>query len=47
MCRVFDIGEANGVPFISMEYVDGQDLYKLLGRIGRLPQDKAVEIFEH
>jgi len=44
VCRVFDIGEANGVPFISMEYVDGQDLSKLLGRIGRLPQDKAVEI---
>jgi serine/threonine protein kinase len=44
VCRVFDIGEANGVPFISMEYVDGEDLSTLLRRIGRLPQDKAVEI---
>src|SRR4051812_34748182 len=44
VCRVFDIGEANGVPFISMEYVDGQDLSTLLRRIGRLPQDKAVDI---
>src|SRR5690348_17772865 len=44
VCRVFDIGEANGVPFISMEYVDGEDLSTLLRRIGRLPQDKALEI---
>jgi hypothetical protein len=44
VCRVFDIGEANGVPFISMEYVDGEDLSNLLRRIGRLPQDKSIEI---
>ena len=44
VCRVFDIGETNGVPFISMEYVDGEDLSTLLRRIGRLPQDRAIEI---
>jgi hypothetical protein len=44
VCRVYDIGEADGVPFISMEYVDGEDLASLLLRIGRLPADKAVEI---
>ena len=44
VCRVFDIGEANGVPFISMEYVDGEDLSSLLRRIGRLPEDKAIDI---
>jgi predicted Ser/Thr protein kinase len=44
VCRVFDIGEANGQPYISMEYVDGEDLGALLRRIGRLPNDKAVEI---
>jgi Serine/threonine protein kinase len=44
VCRVFDIGEANGVPFISMEYIDGEDLATLLRKIGRLPQDKAIEI---
>jgi serine/threonine protein kinase len=27
-----------------MEYVDGEDLASLLRRIGRLPQDKALEI---
>src|SRR6516165_5869204 len=41
--RVYDIGEAEGVPFISMEYVDGEDLASLLTRIGRLPADKAIE----
>jgi len=44
VCRVFDIGEADGLPFISMELVDGEDLGSLLRRIGRLPADKAVEI---
>ncbi len=23
VCRVFDIGDADGVPFLTMEYVDG------------------------
>jgi len=44
VCRVFDIGDAQGMPFLTMEYVDGEDLAGLLRRIGRLPQDKAIEI---
>jgi len=44
VCRVFDIGEASGRPFLTMEYVDGEDLSSLLRRIGRLPQDKAIDI---
>jgi hypothetical protein len=44
VCRVFDIGEADGLPFLTMEYVDGEDLATLLRRIGRLPADKAVEV---
>src|SRR5579872_2079248 len=43
VCRVYDIGEIEGMPFISMEYVDGEDLADLLTRIGRLPADKALE----
>jgi predicted Ser/Thr protein kinase len=43
VCRVYDIGEFAGTPFLSMEYVDGEDLASLLPRIGRLPADKAVE----
>jgi predicted Ser/Thr protein kinase len=44
VCRVYDIGEAEGAPFLSMEYVDGEDLASLLRRIGRLPSDKALDI---
>jgi len=44
VCRVYDIGEVNGSTFLSMEYVDGEDLRSLLMRIGRLPGDKAIEI---
>jgi predicted Ser/Thr protein kinase len=44
VCRVYDIGEADGSTFLSMEYVDGENLHSLLRRIGRLPPDKAVEI---
>ena len=44
VCRVYDIGEVEGMPFISMEYVDGEDLASLLLRIGRLPADKAVQM---
>src|SRR5215469_14398037 len=33
VCRVFDIGEADERTFISMEYVDGEDLASLLQRI--------------
>jgi serine/threonine-protein kinase len=43
VCRVYDIGEAEGLPFISMEYVDGEDLSSLLRRVGRLPSDRALE----
>src|SRR5215469_9895127 len=44
VCRVYDIGYVDGLHFISMEYVDGEDLASLLRRIGRLPADKALEI---
>src|SRR5215472_12891889 len=44
VCRVYDIGEADGRHFLSMEYVDGEDLASLLRRIGGLPPSKALEI---
>jgi serine/threonine protein kinase len=44
VCRVYDIGETEGRRFLSMEYIDGEDLDALLRRIGRLPADKAAEI---
>jgi hypothetical protein len=44
VCRLYDLGEADHRRFLTMEYVDGEDLASLLRRIGRLPADKAIEI---
>ena len=44
VCRVYDIGEVDGRHFLSMEFIDGEDLSSLLRRIGRLPGDKATEV---
>ena len=44
VCRVHDIGEYEGHTFLSMEYVDGEDLASLLRRVGRVPAERGVEI---
>jgi len=44
VCRIHDYFEAEGHHFISMEYVDGENLASLLRRIGHLAQAKALEI---
>jgi hypothetical protein len=49
VCRVYDVVEVPGagsttVTFLSMEFIDGEDLASLLRRIGRLPEAKAVQI---
>ncbi|MFZ0417160.1 MAG: serine/threonine-protein kinase [Candidatus Sulfotelmatobacter sp.] len=44
VCRVYDVGDFEGHTFFTMEYVDGEDLASLLRRIGRLPEDKALDI---
>ena len=44
VCRVYDIGEIDGHLFLSMELVDGEDLTTTLGRIGRFPEDKALDV---
>jgi len=35
VCRVYDIGEADGQHFISMEYIRGEELASTLKRFGR------------
>ena len=44
VCRIYDIGEWGVAHFVAMEYVDGEDLARLLRRIRRLPHDTAVHI---
>jgi serine/threonine-protein kinase len=44
VCRVYDIGETEGMHFLSMEYIRGEELSSVLKRFGRLPADKANEL---
>ncbi len=44
VCRVFDIGEASGAHFLTMEHVEGEDLASRLRRLGRPPAEEALEI---
>ena len=44
VCRTYDIGEVDGHVFLSMEYIDGEDLAHVLKRMGRPSNEKAVEI---
>jgi serine/threonine protein kinase/tetratricopeptide (TPR) repeat protein len=42
--RIHDLGDAAGMKFISMAYVDGEDLHHLLMREGRLPTERMLHI---
>ena len=42
--RIFDLGEADGIRFITMEYVEGTSLYQMLREHGKLPVNEAAEI---
>ena len=44
--RIYDLGEADGLKFITMEYVEGQDLRSLLRKQGKFPVAEAVSIAE-
>jgi tetratricopeptide (TPR) repeat protein/predicted Ser/Thr protein kinase len=42
--RIYDLGEADGVKFITMEYLEGRDLRFILHERKKLPPEEAVEI---
>ena len=44
--RVYDLGEGAGIRFVTMQYVDGEDLTALIKREGRLPVPQIVNIFQ-
>lgn len=41
---IYAAGEADGLLYIAMRYVDGDDLRERIGRDGPLPADRAIEI---
>jgi serine/threonine protein kinase/tetratricopeptide (TPR) repeat protein len=42
--RIYDLNEAGGVKFITMEYVEGEDLRSILVRQGKISSGEAVGI---
>ena len=44
--RIFDIGEAGKIKFITMEYLEGENLHQLLKQRGKLEVGEAVDIME-
>ena len=44
VCRVFDFGQADGETYLTMEFVDGEDLSALLRKVGRLTDKKVLDL---
>jgi predicted Ser/Thr protein kinase len=44
--RIYDLGEAQGVKFITMEFLEGDNLHRILKQRGKLDIAEAVEIME-
>jgi len=42
--RIYDFGEGGGVKFITMEFIEGQDLRSLIQERTKFPPEEAVEI---
>ncbi len=43
--RVYDLGQADGIRFLTMQFVDGEDLSHVLKREGKLPIPRLLKIF--
>ena len=44
VAQVYDSGEADGRPYIVMEYVEGETFAELLARRGRIPPAEAIQL---
>jgi serine/threonine protein kinase/Tfp pilus assembly protein PilF len=44
VCRMYDLSEEEKTPFITMEFVPGENLKSLIKRIGQLSKTKALSI---
>ena len=42
--RIFDLGSAEGLRFITMEFIEGEDVAQILARRGKLPVQEAIGI---
>lgn len=46
VCGMFDLGKAEGTLYLTMEFVPGEDLKRLIRRMGQFPTGKAVSVAE-
>jgi eukaryotic-like serine/threonine-protein kinase len=44
LVAVYDVGEIDGLPYIVMEYVEGETLAELMARTGPMQPDRAVDL---
>jgi tetratricopeptide (TPR) repeat protein/predicted Ser/Thr protein kinase len=44
--RIFDLGEADGIKFITMEFIEGQDLKHIVDEQGKLKIEESVRVME-
>jgi serine/threonine-protein kinase len=44
LVAVYDVGDDDGLPYIVMEYVEGEALAELMAREGPMPPDRAVDL---
>jgi serine/threonine protein kinase len=44
ICPIFDVGEINGLPFLSMGYIDGSNLAQALEKEKFLPLPRVLEL---
>lgn len=44
--RIFDMGDADGIKFITMEYVEGESLHQILRQQGKLEVKEALDIMK-
>src|SRR5215470_17872372 len=42
--RIFDLGQSEGIKFITMDFVEGKDLHYLLAKNGKFPAEEAARI---
>jgi len=44
--RIYDLGEAEGLKFITMEYIEGEDLRAIMQQRKKLPPEEAADIMQ-